>query len=380
MLEEGIVHARQARVQLAEVEQHFTSGLTALVAVKPAFSGTSEYMLTCSRLLSELTNSFESDLLDLRQIQVAITGLEEPTAEILQQFLAYSVDVIQSSIQSRMKKLGGDFSIPAMPRPTITLGQLPTPPRRRAESMPPREFAMTEIDDGMAMDSMVQAGLDNFERGGALLESSYDALVAAQAVVANANKSLEALKRKFSGLAEMESGSNSAEINAAIEQLRRLIADIEVQAGRLERLGSAAERVRSPLLAIFENMGRLLVSGVVTEGSSAEAREGASAKELLQRALKGDVSGIAEYVATADDGQKQAMSDALYHAARTQELENALYAVEALRTLALSAGGSLTEAGDNLLSLSNSLSVPEAVRSAAMAALIDLTDGSGSSS
>jgi hypothetical protein len=379
MLEEGIVHARQARAQLGEVEQYFASGLGALVAVKPAFSGTSEYMLTCSRLLSELTSGIENDLLDLRQIQVAITGLEEPTAEILQQFLAYSMDAIQSSIRSRMNKLGGDFSMPTLPRPTVNLGQIASPPRRRSESIPPREFTMSEIEEGMAMDSLVQAGLDNFERGGALLESSYDALVQAQAAVANANKALEALNRKFRALVEMESGSNSAEINGAIEQLSRLIADVEVQAGRLERLAGAAERVRAPLLAVFENMGRLLMTGMVAEGSSAESREAITAKDVLQRALKGDVSGIAEYVVVADDSQKQAMGDALYHAARTQELENALYAVEALRSLALSAGGSLTEAGDNLLSLSNSLSVPEAVRSAAMAALIDLTDGSGMS-
>jgi hypothetical protein len=377
MLEEGIVHARQARAQLGEVEQHFASGLAALLAVKPAFTGTSEYMLTCSRLLSELSSGIENDLLDLRQIQVAITGLEEPTAEILQQFLAYSLGAIQSSIRTRMNKLGGDFSMPILPRPAVNLGQVAPVARRRAESIPPREFAMNDIDEGMAMDNLVQAGLENFERGGALLESSYDALVAAQSPVVNANKALEALSRKFANLAEMESSSNSPEIHGAIEQLRRLIADVEIQMGRLERLGTAAERVRAPLLAVFENMGRLLMTGMVTEGSPAESRDVVSAKDVLQRALKGDVSGISEYVTTADDGQKQAMSDALYHAARTQELENALYAVEALRTLALSAGGSLTEAGDNLLSLSNSLSVPEAVRSAATAALIDLTDGSG---
>lgn len=374
MLEEGIVHARQARAQLAEVEQHFGTGLSALVSVKPAFAGTSEYMLTCSRLLSELTGDLENDLLDLRQIQVAITGLEEPTAEILQQILVYSVDAIQSSIRSRMNKLGGDFSMPTVARPAINLGQAAPPPRRRSESMPPRDFMMSEIDDGMAMDGIVQAGLDNFERGGAQLENCHDALVLAQSVIATANRSLDALNRKFRSLEEMESGSNSSEINGAIAQLQRLIADVETQSGRLERLAGAAERVRGPLLAIFENMGRLLVSGVMTEASPSDSRD-VSAKEVLQRALKGDTAEMAAFCATADDGQNQAISDALYHAARTQELESALYAVEALRALALSISGARTEAGDNLLSLSNSLSVPEAVRSAATAALIDLTEG-----
>jgi exonuclease VII small subunit len=374
MLEEGIVHARQARAQLAEAEQHFGTGLSALVAVKPAFAGTSEFMLTCSRLLSELTGDLENDLLDLRQIQVAIASLEEPTSEILRQFLAYSVDVIQSSIRGRMNKLGGDFAMPSLPRPAINLGQSVPPPRRRAESMPPREFAMSDIEDGMAMDGIVQAGLDNFERGGAQLESCYDALVLAQSVIANANRSLESLNRKFRSLAELESGSNSSEINGAIAQLQRLIQDVVVQSSRLERLAGAAERVRAPLLAIFDNMGRLLVSGVVAEGNPADSRD-VSAKEVLQRALKGDLSEMVAYCATADDAQNQAVSDALYHAARTQELAGALYAVEALRTLALSVSGSRTEAGDNLLSLSNSMSVPEAVRTAATAALIDLTEG-----
>jgi hypothetical protein len=127
---------------------------------------------------------------------------------------------------------------------------------------------------------------------------------------------------------------------------------------------------------VFENMGRLLVSGVVAEGSPADSRD-ISAREVLQHALRGDSAGIQAFAVNADEAQLQAMSDALYHSARTQELEAALYAVEALRGLALSAGGASTEAGDNLLSLSNSLSVPEAVRSAATAALIDLTDGSG---
>lgn len=377
LLEEGITHARQARAQLAEVEQHFGTALNALGAVKPVFAGTSEYMLTCSRLLSELTGDLEKDLLDLREIRVVITGLEEPTAEILQQILAYSLDAIQARIRGRMNKLGGDFSMPLAPRPTVNLGHSVVPSRRRSE-MPAREFAMSDIEDGLAMDSIVQAGLENFERSGAMLESGYDALVLAQGAIANASKVLEAVARKYRSLEEMESGSNSSEIHGAIAQLRRLIEEVETQSGRLERLAAAPERVRAPLLAILENMGRLLVSGVVTEASPSDSRE-VSANEVLQRALKGDVSAVADFCANADDGRNQAMSDALYHAARTQELESSLHAVEALRALARSASGSRTEAGDNLLSLSNLPSVPEAVRSAATAALIELTEGSDQS-
>jgi exonuclease VII small subunit len=378
MLEEGIGHARQAKGHVADAEQHVSTGLGALQAVKPAFAGTSEYMLTCTRLLNEVSNDLENDIAELRQIQVSIASFEEPTADVLQQMLSYSVDAIQSRIRTRMNKLGGDFSMPMIPRPAVNLRQIGSPPRRRPESLlpPPREFSLNDIDDGMAMDTLMQAGLENFERGGALLESCFDSLQLAQVAVAHASRSLEALTKNYRAIEEMEAGSNASEINGAIAQLERLVHDVELISGRLERIGGASERTRSPLLAIFENMGRLLVSGVMTESNPAEARD-VSAKELLQQALRGDTSGIEGFASTADESQLQAMSDALYHSARTQDLEAALYAVEALRSLALSAGGARTEAGDNLLSLSNSLSVPEAVRSAATAALIDLTDGSG---
>jgi hypothetical protein len=376
-LEEGIGHARQAKGHVADAEQHVTAGLSALSTLKPAFAGTSEYMLNCTRLVGEVTSALETEISELRQIQASISSLEEPTAEILQQMLAYSVDAIQSSIRSRMNKLGGDFSMPLVPRPAVNLGQISAPPRRRPESLlPPREFTLSDIDDGMAMDNLVQAGLDNFERGGALLEGCFDSLQLAQVAVAHAIRSLDSLNRKYRSLEEMEAGSSASEINGAVAQLESLIHDVELHSGRLERIGGASERVRGPLLAIFENMGRLLVSGVIAEGSPADSRD-ISAKEVLQQALRGDTAGMKDFAAGSDQGQLQAMSDALYHSARTQELEAALYAVEALRSLALSAGGSSTEAGDNLLSLSNSLSVPEAVRSAATAALIDLTDGSG---
>ena len=378
MLEEGISHARQARGHVADAEQHVASGLAALNAVKPAFGGTTEYMLTCSRLIGEVTNDLDIDLTELRQVQSTIAGLEEPTAEILQQMLAYSVDAIQSRIRSRMNKLGGDFSIPFVPRPAVNLGQINAPPRRRPESLipQPREFSLTDIDDGIAMDTLVRAGLENFERGGVLLEACFDSLQLAQVAVAHAQRSLDALNKKYRAIEELEAGSSAAEIGGAIAQLERLIHDVELQAGRLERVGAASERVRGPLLAIFENMGRLLVSGVMAEGSPADSRD-ISAREVLQQALRGEADAIEAFARNADEAQLQAMGDALYHSVRTQELEAALNAVEALRRLALSASGARTEAADNLLSLTNSLSVPEAVRSAATAALIDLTDGSG---
>ncbi|HMA96125.1 MAG TPA: hypothetical protein VKP30_25740 [Polyangiaceae bacterium] len=379
MLEEGIGHARQAKGHVADAEQHVVAGLSALNTVKPAFAGTTEFMLTCARLLGEVTSDLDSDVAELRTIQQTIGGLEEPTAEILQQMLAFSVDAIQSRIRSRMNKLGGDFSMPSMPRPAVNLGQLGSPPRRRPESLlPSREFSLSDIDDGMAMDTLMQAGLENFERSSALLESCFDSLQLAQVAIAHATRSLDSLNRKYRGIEELESGSSAAEIGGALAQLERLSQDVEVQVGRLERIGGASERVRAPLLAILENMGRLLVTGIMAEGSPADFREN-SAKEALQQAMRGDADAIEGLAATADDTQLQALSDALYHAARTQEPEAALHAVEALRRLALSQGGQRTDAGDNLLSLTNSLSVVEEVRSAATAALIDLTDGSGSS-
>jgi len=71
------------------------------------------------------------------------------------------------------------------------------------------------------------------------------------------------------------------------------------------------------------------------------------------------------------------LTEALFHATRTHELHEASHAVEALKRIALMGTGSRTDAGDRLLSLSNSLSVSEAVRAAATAALIDLTGEPG---
>ncbi len=377
MLEEGIALARQARAQLGEAETSFVAALGALAALKPALAGSSEYTLTCSRLVGEVAEGVEADLQELRSVQTSLSQLEEPTADVMQRLLAYSLEAIQARIRSRMHKLGGDFSAPALPRASLPgWSQSPGPQTRRRESIPPREIVWSEIDDDMAMDGIVQAGLDNFERSAALLESCFEALQATQAPIAAAQRTLEALARKYRGMEEREQGTNAAEIHDIVAQLERLAVDVEQHAARLTRVAGTSERMRAPLLAVFENMGRLLMSSVVAESNVADARE-ASAKQVLSRALNGETDAIREFAATADNEQLQAMSDALYHVARTQE-NAALPAVESLRALALSHSGSRTIAGDNLLSLSNSSTAPEAVRAAATAALMDLADSSGS--
>lgn len=376
MLEEGILHARQARAQSSEAEHHFAAALAALNVVKPAFTGTSEYMLTSARLLGELTGDLETDSLELRSIQSVIAGLEEPMGGILHQFVQFSVEAISARIRGRMNKLGGDFAVPASLRPSVNLGQMVAPLRRRSESIPPRELAMSEIDEGIPMDNLVRAGLDNFERSAAQLEGCFDALTSGQGSIAGTTKELEALKRCFRDLSKLESGTASTQITEAVAELEGLVREVDSLFPRLERLSSAAERVRSPLLAIYENMGRLLVSSVLSEANPGESRE-ISAKEILDRVLRGDSDAIAELVANADESKQQYMSDALYHAARTQELDSALYAIQGLRKLALLTLTSRSDASDNLVSLSNLGSIPEVVRSAATAALIDLTEGSG---
>lgn len=376
MLEEGISLARQARAQLADAEASFVSALGALSALKPALAGSSEYTLTCSRLIGEVAEGVEADLQDLRGAQSSVAQLEEPTADVLQRLLAYSLEAIQARIRGRMHKLGGDFTGPALPRAaTPSWSQSAGPQTRRRESIPPREIVWSEIDDSMAMDVIVQAGLENFERGAALLEGSFEALQTSQTPLANAQRTLEALARKFRGLEEREQGSSASEIHGIMSQLESLAVEAEQQAARLARLATTSERVRAPLLAVFENMGRLLMSSVVTESNANDARE-ASAKQVLARALGGEPDAIREFALNADNEQLQAMSDALYHVARTQEGAG-LPAVESLRALALSGSGSRTIAGDNLLSLSNSSTAPEAVRAAATAALMDLADSSG---
>jgi len=123
-------------------------------------------------------------------------------------------------------------------------------------------------------------------------------------------------------------------------------------------------------------MGNLLLSGVLSDVVPAESRE-ITAREILQKALRGDLAELNTFNTTASDAQREALTEALFHATRTRETDEASHAVDALKHIALMGAGSRTEASDKLLSLSNSLSVPEAVRAAATAALIDLTTDSG---
>jgi len=376
LLEEGVAHARHARTQLGEAERCFGSALGALNVAKPAFAGTSEYMLTATRLLTELTRDLEADLAELRLIQSSIQSWEEPMNGILQQLVVFSVETISARIRGRMNKLGGDFSSRIAARSSINLGQIAPPSRRRPDSMPPRELSLTEFDEAMPMDNLVQAGLENFERGGALLEGCHEALLEGQAAITAATKELEALKAGYRNLVYMEGGSNSLSLTNTLGELERLIREVDGQFPRLERLAAAPDRVRQPLLAILDNMGRLLLNGLLSEANPAEVRE-VSTKELFDRTLAGDNDALAELLLLGDDEKLRSVSDALYHAARSQDLEPALCAVSGLRFLAKKAPAVEREASDNLLSLSNLTSVPEAVRAAATAALVDLAEGSG---
>ena len=374
VLEEAIGHARRAKTHVAEAEQQIASGLSALAAVKPVFEGSSEYMLNCSRLVAGVSSDLEKDATDLRQIRTTLEGVEEPTQEILQQMLTFSVDAIRARIRGRMSKLGGDFSVPPVARPLTSSVLSGALSRRRPESLvPPRELSLVEIEDGVSMDSLLQAGLENFDRGAAMLETCFDALRLCEGTVTQAKASLEALAQKYRMLQGLEAGATSTEISGAIEELEKLALAVNELVANSERISGVSERARVPLLAVFENMGKLLVSGIVAEGNPAEARKTA-AQEALQQALRGDISGIPAFANSADELELQAVSDALHQAARTQEIEVALSSVAALRSLALEAPGARAEADDNLVSLSNSPSVPEQVRDAATQALLDLTD------
>ena len=378
ILEDAIAHARQAAAQVAEAEQHISAGLASILTAKPVFVGNSEYMLTSNRLLGDLVSELESDVQELRAVHAGLAEYEVPTAEILEHLIAYSVDAIQSRIRARMNKLGGDFTVPAAVRTSGVVNHVGVPSRRRSEQPPARELIISDFEERVPMETLVHSGLDNFERGGELLESCFQDLEASQSLIANAIRLLVALNEKYRQVEELEIGSSAPRINEAIENLRRLIRDVDFQSDRLVYVSGASDRSRSPLLAIMENMGNLLLSGVLSELSPAESRE-ITAREVLQKALKGDISELSGFNATASDAQREALTEALFHATRTRELEEASHAVDALKYIALMGAGNRTEASDKLLSLSNSLSVSEAVRGAATAALIDLTTDSDSS-
>ena len=378
LLEEASANARQAAASVAEAEQHINAALATIYAAKPVFVGTSEYMLTSTRLLGELVGELENDLQELRAVHSSLIAYEGPTAEILEQMIAFSVEAIQSRIRARMSKLGGDFAVPAATRTSSQANPVALSVRRRSEQPSPRELVINDFEERVPVEALVHSGLDNFERGGELLESCYQDLELAQGLIAAAIRSLSAMTEKYREVEELEIGSNSQRLNDAIESLRKLIGDAEVQSDRLVFVSGASDRSRSPLLAIMENMGNLFLSGVLTELGPAETRE-ITARDVLQKALKGDFAELSGFNQSATEAQREALTEALFHATRTRELDEASHAVEALKHIALMSAGARTEASDKLLSLSNSLSVPEAVRAAATAALIDLTSNSDSS-
>ena len=378
LLEDANASARQAAAAVGDAEQHVLAALTAIYAVKPVFVGTSEYMLTSTRLLGELVTELENDLQELRAVHAGLTAYEVPTAQILEQMIAYSVEAIQSRIRARMNKLGGDFSVPAATRATSAGNHVALSVRRRSEQPPARELIINDFEERVPVEALVHSGLDSFERGGELLETCFQDLEVAQGLIANAIRNLSAMTEKYRQVEELEIGSNSPRISEALESLRKLVKDAEVQSDRLVYVSGASDRARSPLLAVMENMGNLLLSGVLTELSPTESRE-ITARDVLQKALKGDLAELNGFNTSATEAQREALTEALFHATRTRELDEASHAVEALKHIALMGAGARTEASDKLLSLSNSLSVPEAVRAAATAALIDLTTNSDSS-
>ncbi len=378
ILDDAIANARQAAGNVGEAEQHISSALSAIYAAKPVFVGNSEYMHASTRLLGELVSELEGDLQELRAVNASLLGYEGPTAEILEQMIAYSVEAIQSRIRARMSKLGGDFSVPVASRASSNTNHGAFSVRRRSEQPPVKELVITDFEERVPMETLVHSGLDNFERGGELLETCFQDLELAQVLIGNATRSLLVVNQKYREVEELEIGSNSQRINDAIENLRKLIKDVDIQSDRLVYVSGASDRARSPILAIMENMGNLLLSGVLSENGPAESRE-ITAREILQKALRGDLAELNTFNATANDAQREALTEALFHATRTREMDEASHAVEALKHIALMGAGSRTEASDKLLSLSNSLSVPEAVRAAATAALIDLTSDSGNS-
>ena len=377
IIEEAIVIAGQAVSHASEAEQLVTGALSAIAAAKPAFVGNSEYMLTSTRLLGELIAELERDLQEIRAAQVAISNYEGLSAEILDQLITYSVDAIQARIKARMNRLGGDFSVPPLPRPSLTPNPASLSMRRRSEQPPTKELVIADFEERVPVEALVDTGLDSFERGSELLESCFQDLEGAQQQIGTVVRHLSAMNDKFREVERLEIGSNSQKITDAIESVRKIIKDAENQSDRLTYVAGASDRVRSPLLAIMENMGNLLLSGVLSEMSPAESRE-VTARDVLQKALKGDRSELGNFTAVAGEAQREALTEALFHATRTRELDEASHAVEALKHIALLGGGARTEASDKLLSLSNSLSVSEAIRAAATAALIDLTANSDS--
>jgi hypothetical protein len=375
IVEEALALVKQSAAYVGESELQINGALGVILGAKPIFVGSSEYMVSSSRLLSDVAGELENDLQELRAVQSGIEAYEAPTNVLLDLMVATSVETIQARIRARMNKLGGDFSVPLSPRVPTSQGSLSVPPRRRSEQPAPRELVIEELEDRAPIESLLQSGLGTFERCSEALESCFYTLSGAQALIGNATKTLGALGDRYRSLDELESGANSPRVSEAIENLRLLIQDIGRQIDRLNFVAGAAERVRSPLLAVMDNMGKLLLTGLRAEQGPAvpEPAKEISARDVLQQVLRGDFSELSDFGAVATLAEREALTEALFHATRTRELEEASHAVDALKQIALMGAGARTDAGDRLLSLSNSLSVSEEVRAAATAALIDLT-------
>jgi exonuclease VII small subunit len=381
LVEEAMTLIKQSVGYVNEAEQQINSALGVVMGAKPMFLGSSEYMVSSSRLLDDVTAELENDLQEVRSVQVCVQAYDAPTNEILDLMVASSVETIQARIRARMHKLGGEFSIPAPPRPSNTQGSLSVPPRRRSELPAPTELLMDDMQEQAPIESLLESGLGNFERCSEALESCFYTLSGAQALIGNAIKTLAALADKYRALDGLENSSSSQRVREALENLRLVIQDISKQTDRLNAVAGAAERVRPPLLAVMDNMGKLLLTVLRGEqgGSASEPRDAASARDVLQQVLRGDLNELSDFNAVATLAERESLTEALFHATRTRELEEASHAVEALKQIALMGAGQRTDAGDRLLSLSNSLSVSEAVRAAATAALIDLTGDQGDS-
>lgn len=379
-VDDALALMRQSSATIGESEQQISQALSVIVAAKPIFLGSSEYMVNSSRLLADVVEELESDLQELRAVNGSLAGYEAPTHEILEHIMSYSLEVIQSRIRARMSKLGGDFSASVALRPA-TSASLASMVRKRAEPPSHKEVLMGEVQEGAPIEALLQSGLDNFERGSEALEACFYALAAAQSLIANAARMLAGLGDKYRELGDLERGSSTPRMSDALESLERLAQDVAHQIERLNHVGSAAERVRPPLLAVMENMGKLLLSGLRTEPPAAagDSRSEVTARDVLQQVLKGDYSQLGTFGAYASAPERESLTEALFHATRTRDTEESGHAVEALKQIALLGGGQRTDAADRLLSLSNSLSVSEAVRAAATDALIDLTGDAGSS-
>ena len=377
IVEEALALARQSAAYVSEAEQQVSGALAVIQGAKPIFVGSSEYMVSSSRLLVDVANELENDLQELRAVQANVEAYETPTSDILELMVAHSVETIQSRIRARMIKLGGEFTVSLPPRAVTIQNSISIPPRRRSEQPATTELVMEEMEDGAPIESLLQSGLGNFERCSEALESCFYTLAGAQALIGNATKSLAILSDKYRELDGLETGSTAPRLSEELENLKLLVQDVGRQSDRLTVVAGAPERIRPPLLAVMDNMGKLLLTGLRTEPSAPPEVQGISARDVLQQVLKGAFDELSIFFAVATLAERESLTEALFHATRTHELQEASHAVEALKLIALLGAGSRTDAGDRLLSLSNSLSVSEAVRAAATAALIDLTGEPG---